>query len=485
MLKICLENNRGRIIGSIPRELQSAITEALSYEKPNYWFTKSYKNNQWDGVVSYFQLGTQSFQVGFADIITSLFDEYEVPYEVIDNRKHFYIAEAGINEACVLGCDTNGSIRLRDYQEVVLRDAIKAMRGIIKIATGGGKTAVAIALTKAIGRKTLFVVPGIDLMNQTVKKYNERLPDWSVGRIGDGILETGCDITVAVVNSLVTIKETEKGNSSIKKNDVLRELECKVDVMHTDECHHLSSKLFKAITRTSKIPYRFGLSATPFDRTDGDCLYLMGVTGSLICDISITDLVEQGILAKPIVHITRIHEPEYIGKANYGTVYKKCIVENEHRNSLIIEDVKKEAPNPILILVERIEHGKTLVGAIQDAGIPAVFLHGTISGEERKQTLEEFKAGKYTVLVGTSIMKQGIDIPIINAVILAGGGESRIALLQKIGRGMRLNDSGDTFRVYDYADLTHKYLAKHSLARLREYQKEKAIEVIEEERIVG
>lgn len=474
MNKITINHLRGAVSGGIPSKLRAEIYKNLSYRKPGAEFTPSFRNKQWDGRVRFFTLGSQTFPAGFADDVIHLFKKHSVGYELDDQREAVpNISEDIIKDACTLG-----DIQLRDYQRDAVIAGLEKCRGIIKIPTGGGKTEVAIAIIKALNLPTLFVVPGIELMHQTADRFKNRLPDWDIGMIGDKEKSSGF-VTVASAKSLVSYSKGSK-RATVKKATILRELEETVKVMVLDECHTIGSATFNKIATYTKIPYKFGFSATPLDRTDGNTMNLIGAMGSIIYDLSISKLIEEGVLAKPIVHIERITAPDYKEKkVKYPEVYKKCIVENEERNERIMDIAVKEAPNPTLILVTRINHGRNLAAMINAQGVSCMFLHGSLAGDERQEAIRDFEEGKYTVIVGTTIFNTGVDLPSVNAVVLAGGGQSKLALLQKIGRGMRLNDSGDEFRVYDFADFTHKYLIDHSLSRIREYKREKAFELID------
>lgn len=480
MNQITIDRLRGIISGHIPPKLRKEISRQLSYVKPGAEYTPSYKKKQWDGRVRFFALGSQTFPAGFTDDVVSLFRKHDAPYEIIDKRDAVPIIPDDILEEAY---ELNG-ITLRDYQRDAVVAALEKCRGVIKIPTGGGKTEVAISIIKALGFRTLFVVPGIELMHQTAERFKLRLPDWDIGMIGGGRNELGF-VTVVVAQSLVNYEKNGK-RTIVKKASILKDFEDKVELMIIDESHSIGSATFNKIATYTKIPFKLGFSATPLDRTDGNTMNLIGAMGGILYDLPISTLVERGILAKPIVHIERVTTPDYKGKwMKYPAVYKECVVENAERNEKIVDIVVNEAPNPTLVLVTRIGHGKRLADMINGKGISCRFLHGSLAGDARQEAIQSFEEDQYSVIVATTIFNTGIDLPSVNAVVLAGGGQSKIALLQRIGRGMRLNDTGFTFRVYDFADFTHKYLIDHSLARIREYNKEKAFEIIDHKEVVA
>ena len=64
-----------------------------------------------------------------------------------------------------------------------------------------------------------------------------------------------------------------------------------------------------------------------------------------------------------------------------------------------------------------------------------------LSQKEQKQIIKEFRAGKYDVLISTSVAEEGIDIPAVDLVILYEPVGSEVRMIQRRGRTGR-KDSG-------------------------------------------
>jgi len=104
-----------------------------------------------------------------------------------------------------------------------------------------------------------------------------------------------------------------------------------------------------------------------------------------------------------------------------------------------------------------------------------------------QKALKDFRAGEFSVLIGTSIYDEGIDIPAIGAGVNFAAGDSEIKTIQRLGRVIRRSklpgdidvDTSVSEDVYymDFFDKSHKFVRKHSANRLEVYKGEEAFTV--------
>ncbi|HAM37315.1 TPA: excinuclease ABC subunit B, partial [Patescibacteria group bacterium] len=111
---------------------------------------------------------------------------------------------------------------------------------------------------------------------------------------------------------------------------------------------------------------------------------------------------------------------------------------------------------------------------LKDSGIKVQYLHSDIDTVERVEILRELRLGKYDVIVGINLLREGIDLPEVSLVIILDADKegflrSKTSLVQTIGRAARHVQG----RVIMYADNmtdSMKYAISETNRR-RKYQK--------------
>lgn len=446
-----------RIDGHFPARL---VFDALSYPVEGARFSKAYKKGLWDGRKYLINKATYAFPTGLLDTVLDILKAENITYEINDQRVHH---KPVTKDFTLKGVNMSGKYA---YQLDAVKTAIKQKQGIIRMATGGGKTEVSCAITKYIGLPTLFIVTTRELLYQARERFMARLGVGKdqIGLVGDGKWQPGDWVTIATADTLESRFNTDECQALLKDTKVL----------FVDECHHAGSETWYNVCMACPAYYRFGLSGTPLDRTDGANLRLIAALGPVIVDISNKLLMENGISARTSIIFNRIAEPALPRALNYANAYKLGVVKNEKQTGLIVDWTKIfiEQGLSILILCEQIEHGKIIDQALwtqaDGAFIPHVFIHGSESTEARQDALRDFAERKVPVLVASTILDEGVDVPTIDALILAGSRKSRIKTMQRLGRGLR----GKKLIAVEFANFTHDYLLKHSLSRWDDYKKE-------------
>jgi superfamily II DNA or RNA helicase len=281
-----------------------------------------------------------------------------------------------------------------------------------------------------------------------------------IGLVGDGNLEIGSTVTVATFQTLAT-----------KLNDPqIRALRNNARGMIIDELHVAASDTWSQTSMAfTEAHYRFGLSGTPLDRSDKRSLIAVGTTGPVIHHTATETLVQSGVLAKPIVFMVKVEQE--LTKPTYAGLYGEAVIRSSKRNAALVE-MTRLAEKPTLVFVTNLKHGNALVAALQKAGLSVAFVQGSMEESQRGNLKNQLLRKEIDVIVSSVVWQEGIDLPELASVIVAGAGRSVIASLQRVGRGMRRAAGKETFEVWDVADVGTRIFENHTKARIAAYRRE-------------
>lgn len=410
---------------NIDKNISWKISQALSYQDINaQWMDGS-------GMYYLFNYKEGSAPIGFLQTIMNILNENEVAFEVVDER---FVKNP-------LALEWNG-VTLRDYQVNTVNHCADKTLAFVSSPTGTGKTEIGMGIIHKLQASALILVHKKELLYQWKKRIEQTL-NVKVGLIGDGLREEG-DITVATIQTIYN-------NFGLIKKDY--------DIFIVDEAHHISADTFYGLSPKINARYRFGLSATPF-REDGHEMKLFAHLGELYQSITPREAIERGFLLKPIFEVIK-------GSNAYHRKWQTEVAQtsNDPRVNATIVERAIELLNEgryIYIDVRTIEHGKILNKMFKEKNIPSDFIYGQASTEKRLSVLEEFSKGG-RILIST-LLKEGVDLPIMDTIILGGVANSMIENLQKIGRVLRNKPTGQDKPLVidrqDYGRHTSKWFAR-------------------------
>ncbi|MDE6047543.1 MAG: UvrB/UvrC motif-containing protein, partial [Anaeroplasmataceae bacterium] len=107
----------------------------------------------------------------------------------------------------------------------------------------------------------------------------------------------------------------------------------------------------------------------------------------------------------------------------------------------------------VLVTTLTIKMSEDLTAYLKKLGLKVAYLHSEIKALERLEILRDLRSGKYDVLVGINLLREGLDLPEVSLVCILDADKqgflrSTRSLIQTIGRAAR-NASG---KVIMYAD---------------------------------
>ena len=352
---------------------------------------------------------------------------------------------------------------LRDYQNDALVKAYVARHGIISLPTAAGKTMIALRLIWALGVNTVVFVHTHELLRQWCGQVESVL-----GLQEQGGLETvkvyrnpldseGPCVKIAMLQTVFA--SMGKDTNGIAAKEVL---EFKHDLLIGDESHHYAADTFYKVAQDTDARYKIGFTATP-DREDGEDMKMEAALGPICIKMSAEDLINAGWLARPVFEFITVPATQIRGRT-FAQVYSSGVVNNEIRNKAVATRALQlaEEGRQVYIHVEHVNHGKILSELVN-----APFVYS--KSKHRDETIDTFRKGYTRILIST-LLGEGVDIPAISAIIMAGGRKTEIGTIQRVGRALRPDPKFPTSTIVDFAD-RGKYLSEHATARYQSYIK--------------
>ena len=300
----------------------------------------------------------------------------------------------------------------------------KPMNRLLQGDVGSGKTIVAIiAAYKAVrsGYQAVILAPTMILAKQHLENFNKILSKYGIK----------CDILVGGMtakNKRETLLKIESGETDVvigthallEENVVFN----KLGLVVTDEQHRFGVKQRSKIIAKGDNPDVLVMSATPIPRTLALILY-----GDL--DISIIDELPPNRKKIETIAVSKKAETrinKFIKEqVNQGRqVYIVCPLVDKTEN---LEDEKLSSAVETYEKYQKEEFKNYRLG----------LLHGKMKPKDKEKIMEDFKDGKIDILISTTVIEVGVDVP--NASIMVIENAERFGLAQlhqlrgRVGRG--------------------------------------------------
>lgn len=421
-------------------------------------------------------------------------DKFEL--EIVDNRTNTrYIDSLGyeVSESILEG------ITLReDYQLPVVKQILKNRRGIVFIPTRGGKTEILISAVKHYKKfenpngNITVIVKKEKLATNFHNRFVKRGFD-SAGKFYDGNKDYYSDVLCCVVNSVYNVlKKEEEGNLISRKDKQMFERIKNTDFFIVDEVQDASSEMFQYVfKRMMKLNYPdllISVSGTPFSdeyspHSNIRDLNVIQLFGSVFAKVNDEYLIQKKYKARGNVFWMNYGSDGSSVMGAYHKIYKKLIVDNVYRNLKAYSCIEllMERNLPVLVLVNRIEHGKNFLKLFSNSKKNVVF---TSSKENYKlfgkncrkvediSPVDDFNEGNIDVLIGTNILNVGVDFPNCQfLVVLSGEGmDNDILNRQRTSRILCPNSIfNNNGYIIDFFDQHNKITRNHSFSRQELY----------------
>ena len=355
------------------------------------------------------------------------------------------------------------------YQQEAVDSFLSHRRGVIDLPPRSGKTRIAIAIAARLGIPTLYVTPGVGLVKQTVEAFRQFLPDrLVVGQAG----KPNAKERRALLKALVWV-------ATPKTAITLPNLHAR-QLLIIDEFHHAAADTWKDVSEACVGAYwRCGLTGTHY-RADSKDMEMKGVLGKAVFVRSVDEMVSLGRLVPAKIAMLRMKSsPLYVSGKE---AYKVGIAEHEGRNKLIADAANQLSKKGyrVLVLTKWVGHAEAI-----SALIPGSVQVDGRNNEYVDESLRQLASGDIKVVVGTSVIGEGRDVPAADALVYAAGGKSKVKTKQDYFRVLTASPGKDHGIIVDVADTHHPTLLTHSVNRMMLYRQETCFDSVVADEFAG
>lgn len=325
----------------------------------------------------------------------------------------------------------------------LLRESLRtgSRRPMLQAPTGAGKTTLAAAIINSAlrkGNRTIFTVPAISLVDQTVREfYDEGIRDVGVIQADHPMTDPSKPVQIASIQTLVgrTIPEAQ--------------------LVLIDEAHRAYGFVEDWMTRDDWLGVPFiGLSATPWTKGLGrlyDRLIIAATTAELI-DAKLLAPFRVFAPSKPDLSRVRTVSTEF------GRDYSERDLSRVMSDRALVADVvrtwleKAERRPTLCFAVDRV-HAKTLQAQFREAGVACGYVDALTPRAEREEIRKAFHARTLEVVCNVGVLTTGVDWD-VRCVSLCRPTKSEILYTQILGRALRTAPGKDYALILDHSTTT-------------------------------
>lgn len=168
------------------------------------------------------------------------------------------------------------------------------------------------------------------------------------------------------------------------------------------------------------------LKAEEFWEKVNQCIFVSATPGNWEIEVSEDHVVEQ------VIRPTGVVDPEISVRPTEGQIDD------------LLGEIKDRADRHERVLITTLTKrmAEDLTEYLQDHGIRVRYLHSEITSIERIEILQNLREGKFDVLVGVNLLREGLDLPEVSLVAIMDADKEGFlrterSLIQTIGRAAR------------------------------------------------
>lgn len=340
----------------------------------------------------------------------------------------------------------------------VEREVHNRWRNLVVAATGTGKTVIAALDYRRLrghprlgaNPSLLFVAHRREILDQSRRTFAEVLRDPSFGEtLISGQQPEHWRHVFASVQSLAA-----RGVASIGAD--------RFDVVIVDEFHRAEARTYQQLLEHVTPKVLLGLTATP-ERSDGHDVRRW-FDGHTAAELRLWEALERDLLCP--FHYFGVYDATDVAaiewrRGGYDVESLDNIYTgNDARAAIVLREINDKVADPkrmrALGFCVSVAHATYMASVANAAGLKANALSGQSSQEERAAALAALRSGDVQVIFSVDLFNEGLDVPLVDTVLLLRPTESATVFLQQLGRGLRHAPGKAHLTVLDFIGYQHK-----------------------------
>ena len=301
------------------------------------------------------------------------------------------------------------SIELREYQQDLYDKTLDAFRNgqkrvLVTVGCGAGKSYIFAKMAERTKGPVLVLTHRKELLEQTGQLFQEH--------------------GIATRIEMILTEANRLGNYE------------RPALIITDEAHLSRSNSWMKVLDYYNT-YTVGFTATPV-RLDGKPLG--DIYDELVTGVSVRWLIENQRLAPYEYYAPTVVETEglRVQAGDYIVKDLECLMTERAIYGDVIKSYQRFAPGErSIVYCVSVKHARETADAFNSAGIRAEFLSAGTPPGRRKEILDAFRRGEFTILCNVGIISEGVSIDEVSCCILLRPTESHALYWQQGMRSMR------------------------------------------------
>ncbi|GHJ48983.1 helicase [Catellatospora sp. TT07R-123] len=330
------------------------------------------------------------------------------------------------------------------------RTAHDRHRNLLVAATGTGKTVTAAFdyrnLQQRLGRlpSLLFVAHRREILDQALHTYRQVL-----ARPTFGELHVGDDRTREWHHVFASVQSLHRNIADLAPEHF--------DVVVIDEFHHAHAPTYRRILDHLRPQELLGLTATP-ERADGTWVQDEFFDRHISAELRLWDALHADLLCPfhyfGINDETDLTRLEWVRGAYDSDALDAAYTGNKDRARLVFNAVRDKVSDLGAVrglgFCVSVQHARFMAEFFTSHGVLSRAVDGTTSVDQRREALDDLRAGRVTFLFAVDLFNEGLDIPDINTILMLRPTQSATVFLQQLGRGLRRTPEKDVLTVLDF-----------------------------------